>query len=703
MFTCLDIETTYQGAWGSDIQDPTPYNTSNKLVSVGYKTTTGEQDYLIFHHKESKDRKKFLDNVKKLQDVLNRSKLIIGHNLKFDMSWLYECGFKYTGQFYDTMIFEYVNARGLKVPLSLAETCKRYGLPDKGDILQEYCGKQKLNVEEVPLSSLIEYGSNDVDITLRLFDEQRKLLRSSPLIKSMSPAMRLMNDFLEVLIDVERNGVRIDVEALNAVEIDFKAQHAALEAKLKELLVAVMGHTPINLGSPEQVSWVLHSIKVIDKEKWKTLFNLGTEERNGVSKKKYIKRYDEADFRKIIQENCIPLRKTRAEQCPDCRGTGRIQRYNKGGEARKGLNVCHRCNKTGILYVSLSEIAGFKLKPLSYEWAATGGFSSDKESIDALLEAGVSGKAKEFLECLKEYNAISTYLSSFVEGIRKNIRHDLLLHTNFNQCITATGRLSSTRPNLQNQPRESTFPIRRVFVSRFNNGIVLNADFKQLEFRVAAYLAQCTNAIKDILNGVDVHQQTADAITNGGQSTSRQDAKKSTFRPLYGGTSGTKAQLAYFEYFFNHYDGIFRWHSKLCDEALNNLYIQTPSGRVYAFPFCVRRKNGSVAFGTQIKNYPVQGFATGDILPVTMYEIYRLMKDANVKSKLCLTVHDSIVADVHPSEFDIMVDIFREGFARTIQALKERFGIEFNIPLDMDLDFGRNLLEKTKIKLDKAA
>lgn len=702
MLTVLDIECTYQGKWNSDSSDPTPYNPANKLVSVGYKTSTGEEDYLIFYHKEN-DKRKSLDNVKKLQKILDESKVIIGHNLKFDMSWLFEAGFKYDGRYYDTMIFEYVNARGLKIDLSLAGTCTRYGLNKKTDILQKYCGEQELNVNEVPLQELIEYGKNDINITWELYLYQKALINVEPLIKSMTPAMRLMNDFLEVLIDVERNGIKIDIEALDAVEKDFKEQHRILEAKLKTLLLEVMGHTPINLSSPEQVSWVLYSLKIKDKKQWKEIFNLGTEERNGVTKKRYVKRYDYKDFKQLLRENTEPLKKTEASQCPECKGKGYIRLSKKDGSPRKRDNVCHNCLRTGIVYKQLhNESAGFGLEPPGSEWASDGGFSSDKETLDLLIENGAKGKAKEFLEALKEYNAISTYLSSFVEGIRKNVRENNLLHTNFNQCITSTGRLSSTRPNLQNQPREQTFPIRKVFISRFISGELLNADFKQLEFRVAAFLAQCLNAIKDILEGIDVHQQTSDALTDAGEPTNRQDSKKYTFRPLFGGNSGTKAQQDYIAYFFKKYFGIFEWHNKLCEEAVSQKYIQSPSGRVYAFPHCTRRRNGSVSYHTQIKNYEVQGFATGDILPVAMFEMYlimkRLIKEQGLKSILVLTVHDSIVADVPPEEKEIMIKVFEEGFNRVIPALKERFGVDFNIPLDFDLDSGYNMLEKRKIK-----
>ncbi len=701
MLTVLDIETTFQGRWGSDESDGTPYNPLNKLVAVGYRTTTGEEDYLIFNHKELKSKSN-REQFKKLQDVLKRSKLVIGHNLKFDMSWLFEAGFEYDGQFYDTMIFEYVNARGLKVSLKLKDVLQRYKLPNKLDVLEEYCGKQGLNVDEVPLKELIEYGRGDVNNTYELFILQRELIRKDPVIASMKPAIKLMNDFLEVLIDVERNGIKVDLAALDEVEKEFQQQHDVLEAKLKKILAHVMGHTPINLGSPEQISWVLHSIKVKDKEAWRRIFNLGTEERNGVTKKKYTKKYDQKEFRQILKENCTTVKQTRAEQCTDCLGVGYVQRYCKDGSPRKNKNICHTCQRSGIIYHPTGQIAGFRIKPISSEYASDGGFSSGKDTLEDLLHTDITDEARDFIETYREYNAISNYLTSFVEGIRKNVRANGILHTNFNQCVTSTGRLSSTRPNLQNQPRESTFPIRKVFVSRFKGGKLTNADFKQLEFRVAAFLAQCGAAMADILGEIDVHKQTADWITAAGQKMDRQAAKIRTFRPLYGGTMGTTAEQAYFAMFFQKYEGIFSWHNTLLTTAVTHKFIQTPSGRIYAFPYCERKRNGGVSFHTQIKNYPVQGFATGDILPVTMIEMYlqikRLRKEKGLKSVLCLTVHDSIVADTHPEEFDIINQIFVEAFARTIPALKERFGIDFNVPLDFDLESGYNLLTKERIK-----
>jgi len=688
MQTVLDIETTYQGTWGRDDSDPSPYNPLNKLVSIGYKTTSGIQDYLMFNHVEV-DPAIIAINFRKFQKILDNSDMIVGHNLKFDMSWLLEAGFTFNGRYFDTMIFEYIKAMGLKVPLSLAETLKRYNLEDKLDILDEYCGKQGLNVNQVPLTELIRYGKQDIESTFQLYLKQKDVLKTDTIMAAQIAPLKLMNEFLPVLIDVERNGVKVDKEALDKVEEEFKAKHKELEARLTTILQQVMGHTPINLNSPEHMSQVVYSLKVKDKTSWSLIFGLSEE---------YPKRYKPWQFEKLLKTETTPVHKTKARQCPHCEGKGYVQLYKKDGNPKKRLNVCHTCEKAGILYDVLPEVAGFQLSPISSEYASAGGFSTAKDVLEELILTDISKEAKEFLKLLMEYNAISTYLSSFVEGIRKNVEDNWILHTTFNQCITSTGRLSSTRPNLQNQPRESTFPIRKVFVSRFKGGKLLNADYAQLEFRVAAFNAQCVNAIEDIVNHIDIHTQTMNALIEGGEDITRQDAKKFSFRPLFGGVSGTTAQKHYFEYFFSRYTGIFAWHQRLIEEALQFKMIRSPSGRYYAFPHITQRENGSVSYATQIKNYEVQGFATGDILPITMILIHNLMIKHKVRSRLVLTVHDSIVADCHSDEIDLMIQIFREGFAATKEMIKLRFNVDFNVPLEFDLDMGDNLLQKTKIK-----
>ena len=106
---------------------------------------------------------------------------------------------------------------------------------------------------------------------------------------------------------------------------------------------------------------------------------------------------------------------------------------------------------------------------------------------------------------------------------------------------------------------------------------------------------------------------------------------------------------------------------------------------------------GGSSYGTQIKNYPVQGFATADIVPLACIQIYNLMKKNKVKSLLINTVHDSIVADVYPGEEAAMSNIFKQGAASVIPAMKEYYGINFNIPLDCELKMGVNWLEMEEI------
>jgi DNA polymerase I-like protein with 3'-5' exonuclease and polymerase domains len=306
--------------------------------------------------------------------------------------------------------------------------------------------------------------------------------------------------------------------------------------------------------------------------------------------------------------------------------------------------------------------------------------------------ASENNELREFLRDIVRYNSIDTYLNTFVTGIEQHTNSNDYLHPKFMQCVTATGRLSSRDPNFQNQPRGTTFPIRKAVVSRFNNGKIMEMDFSQLEFRTAVFLAQDKQGMKDIDNGVDVHQYTADVI-----GCSRQDAKAHTFKPLYGGVTGTENEKRYYDAFKEKYSDIAKWHERLQSEAIQFKVVKLPSGREYAFPGAQRQAWGGSTYSTQIKNYPVQGFATADIVPLTCIEVYKLMKEKNMKSVLINTVHDSIVVDIFPTEEEDIIDIFTKGANRVIPALKERYNINFNIPLDTEMKIGYDWLNLNEV------
>ena len=273
------------------------------------------------------------------------------------------------------------------------------------------------------------------------------------------------------------------------------------------------------------------------------------------------------------------------------------------------------------------------------------------------------------------------------------MKPDGKLHVRLLQHRTSTGRFSGADPNMQNMPRGGTFPVKKVFISRWKGGKVLEADFAQLEFRVAAYLSQDGVAIEEVTTGFDVHSYTSQVITDAGQPTTRQDAKAHTFAPLYGATGfgRTQAEAKYYEHFTEKYKGIKSWHTRLASEAMNTGMITTPSGREFAFPDIRRLTNGGVTNFTQIKNYPVQSFATADIVPLVLMHMEDKFK--TYKSCIVNSVHDSVVVDVHPEEINQVIYLIKEINNELKQLIESKFHIDLNVPLLLEAKIGDNWLD----------
>jgi DNA polymerase-1 len=248
---------------------------------------------------------------------------------------------------------------------------------------------------------------------------------------------------------------------------------------------------------------------------------------------------------------------------------------------------------------------------------------------------------------------------------------------------------------MQNMPRGGTFPVKRVFKSRWTGGQIMEADFAQLEFRVAAFLSQDKTAIDEVTTGFDVHSYTAQVISDAGQTMSRQEAKAHTFAPLYGasGFGRTPAEAAYYEQFTKKYSGIGKWHKDLAREALATGKIKTPSGREFSFPDVTRKANGTVTFFTQIKNFPVQSFATADIVPISLIYMDKLLGANQMQSCIVNTVHDSIVIDVHPNEKDKVLRIIHAANDRLLTIVNKKWKLDFNVPLLLEAKIGPNWLD----------
>lgn len=690
----VDVENSVTKREDGEL-DNKPYRSTNFLVSVGYKVLGEGIQYDFYRHNELVEPAP----VSYLQAALDRATLVVGHNLRHDLSWLYECGFTYEGNVYDTMIAEYVMLRGQKGELSLADLAVKHGLPlKKSDLIDDYW-KQGIGFEAMPMEVVEEYGRADVATTEALYlHQQERLARREN--RGLLPVIDLMNDMLLTLIGMERNGIKIDLQALDQVEQEFVAEREQLQRRLRDLTHKLMGDRPISLSSPEQLSMVLYSRKVIDKKKWRDTFNLGTDD-NGKAKRR--PRMKEDKFRSIINQQTEKLYKQKACQCIRCEGTGKIQKYKKNGEPHKNKNRCSNCDATGLIYEDLPVFAGLKLKPESIQYVTANGFSTSKEVLERYAERmDTSGNdsGAQFMRDLVRLNAVDAYLSSFVGGIRKAVLPNGFLHPNFNQCVTATGRLSSSEPNFQNQPRGGTFPIRKCIVSRFKGGKIVEGDFGSLEFGVGGFLSQDQQILYDLVHGVDVHSNTAKALTEAGQPTSRQDAKSRTFRPMYGGLMGTTAEVAYFNYFLNRYSGLAEWHERLCNEAVRTGIIKLPSGREYYFPNAQRMYNGSVSGRTQIVNYPVQGFATADIVPLACIRLDRFMKQYKVSAVLINTVHDSIVVDCPPEEEEFIIGLMNSAMLSVGHEMQTRWNCTYNFPLKVEIKSGPNWMEGEVVSVD---
>ena len=670
----LDVENTVTEREGKLHLDP--FEPDNSLIMVGALTDNGVK-YL---YRMDEDASYF----NKIQELLDKTTVLIGHNIVHDLMWLWESNFKYDGDVFDTMLGEYVLQRGQKQALSLEMCAERYNLDTKKqDTLKEYF-KQGMGVDEIPPDELSSYLSSDLHATKELYNEITNKL-STEEYSGLTNTVNLTNRVALTLANIYRNGFRVDVAKLSNVKEEFTKEKKEIEEFLQAEVRDFMGDTPINLNSPEQLSWLIYSRKPKDKQQWTVM----------LSPHMHIE-----DYKAKVKEHSSVLYKTKAIRCQKCDGKGKIRKIRKDGTPFAKENRCPTCNALGYLFVPTKEIAGMKFTAPNSKWISAHGWSTSKGNLELLKsiarQKGMK-KAETFLSKAIRLSALDSYLSSFIDGIDNNLKSDNLLHVRLLQHRTATGRFSGADPNMQNMPRGGTFPVKKVFISRWEGGKILEADFAQLEFRTAAYLSQDKTAMKEIEDGFDVHSYTAKVISESGQKTTRQEAKAHTFAPLYGATGfgRTPAEATYYKQFTQKYKGISLWHSKLAEEAMSTRKITTPSGREFSFPFVERRSNGSVTFFTQIKNFPVQSFATADIVPVVLLDIEKQLD--KLQSCIVNTVHDSIVIDVHPNEEQDVINVIKNTNSNLKDIIDSQFNINLNVPLELEAKIGNNWLDTKDI------
>ena len=508
----------------------------------------------------------------------------------------------------------------------------------------------------------------------------------------IAPTIKMSMELTKVLADIEMNGLHINTDTLTSIKTKFEKELIDLEKYLHDKVKYFMGDTPINLDSPEDRSVIFYSISLTDKKRWARRFNIGYELRGNTRKPKRRTNFSTVrDFYVEINAMAKAEFKTHGTICHNCQGTGKYTYIKKDGTASRIKRNCKTCSSIGMLFTNKEERAGLKLRPRNVIDCSAMGFKTDKEILESYLST-TKGVEHEFLKRYVRYSSIRTYLRTFVDGIQNSINDDGKIHPQFMQCVTSTGRLSSRSPNFQNMPRGATFPVRECIVSRWEGGKILEGDYAQLEFRVAGFLADDKQVYKDVENEVDVHTYTAKIL-----GVSRQKAKSDTFKPLYGGILGTPKQMHYYRAFKNKYIDISRWHRKLQDEAFMTNKVVLPSGRQYFFPNVERLRSGSVTNSTAIKNYPVQGFATADLMPIALIKLKKLLTEYKLKTIICNTVHDSITLDVYPNEEQQAIKTLKEAMMSLSDECERRYGFKYTMPIGIELKIGDNWLNMKEV------
>jgi len=235
--------------------------------------------------------------------------------------------------------------------------------------------------------------------------------------RTLLPTLRLSLEMTETLTEIERNGLKINLTTLTEIETEFQAELEELEIRLNDMAREAMGDTPINLASPDDRSILLYSRRVVDKKEWSRVFNLGHEMRGATMKPKQRVRMKKTVFASTVRRMTEVVRKTVGSRCAGCIGFGRVRPVNKNGEPSKALRICKPCNGAGVIYTPTREVAGFKVVPRDPYDTAAAGFKTDKTTLeDRAIE--LSGDAKEFATAYIRYNALRTYLNTFVEGMK---------------------------------------------------------------------------------------------------------------------------------------------------------------------------------------------------------------------------------------------------------------------------------------------
>ena len=569
---CFDTETTCLDA--NDCE----------LVGLSFAIKAGEAWYVPLSANQA-DCQVCMDEFKALFEDENIAKY--GQNLKYDILVLNWYGINVRGELFDTMLAHYLLDPDSRHNMDLlAENYLGY-TPVTITSLIGAKGKKQGNMRDVDIEIIKEYAAEDADITLQLKEVFEPLLKS---VNAEKLAREMENPLIYVLSDMEREGVKIDQDALAEFS---KLLHTDL--KRLELTIYEKSGVKFNIASPKQLGEVLFDKLQLDPK----------------------------------------ARKTKTGQ------------YQTGEDVLTAL-----ANKSDIV--------------------------------------------KDILDFRQLQKLKSTYVDALPLMINKKTSR---IHTSYNQAVASTGRLSSNNPNLQNIPirTERGREVRKAFIPRDENHVILSADYSQIELRLIAEISKDPNMMEAFAQGLDIHTATAakvyrielDQVT----STQRRNAKAVNFGIIYGqsafGLSQSlgiprKEAAEIIQNYFDQYPGIKDYMTDTMNFARENGYVETLMGR-RRYLRDINSANATVRGFAERNaiNAPIQGSAA-DMIKIAMIHIHQDIKDQKLDSKMTMQVHDELVFDVLRSEIEPMKKIIEH---------RMKTAMKTTVPILVEVGQGNNWLE----------
>lgn len=321
------------------------------------------------------------------------------------------------------------------------------------------------------------------------------------------------------------------------------------------------------------------------------------------------------------------------------------------------------------------------------------GYSTAAEVLEAL-----KGQYP-IVEKILEYRQYAKLKSTYVDGLLNVLSEHYKIHSTFNQTITATGRLSSTEPNLQNIPVkfEMGKKIRSLFIPSSSEYVFLDGDYSQIELRVLAHIAKDQTLMDAFKHNMDIHALTASQVFHVPfeevTPLQRSNAKAVNFGIVYGISAfalsedlkiSQKEAQRYIDGYFEKYPQIKAYIEDTIAYATSHGYVKTLFERKREIPEVLASNYNLREFGKRVAmNTPIQGTAA-DIIKIAMIRVHRKLKELSLRSKLILTVHDELLIETHKEEIDIVKVLLKEEMEQAA---------DLSVPLQVDVHQGDNWLE----------